>query len=339
MPLHEPYLPARYVSPLLDIVAAQRASFVNQILQRVGLTRAQLRASDALLTNTEFDTLMVAMATELGRDDLGFELGLRITIDDHQALGIILRRCKTFDELLHTFARYWRQITTGFVFNYRRYPDRGELIFRPAMGMSQSTLYAFEELQAVSFHTDFTTLMGGRAGLKIQLSMPEPKHLMRYRQLRPTRFYFGAESLPQVRCLIPAELLDRELAQPEPKNAAAALSTPQPVAHTTRSRKKHSDWVSLVLREAEGIQPSLESLAELLNVSPRTLNRHLGAEGTNLRALGNVIRFERASRMLTQSTQPITQIAYRLGYSDPISFCSAFRKISGLSPRAYRNAA
>ena len=55
MPLYEPYLPARYVSPLLDIVAAQRASFVNQILQQVGLTPTQLRASDALLTSSEFD--------------------------------------------------------------------------------------------------------------------------------------------------------------------------------------------------------------------------------------------------------------------------------------------
>ena len=339
MPLYEPYLPARYVSPLLDIVAAQRASFVNQILQQVGLTPTQLRASDALLTSSEFDALMVAMATELGRDDLGFELGLRITIDDHQALGVALRRCKTFDELLRTFARYWRQITTGFVFNYQRYSDRGELIFRPAVGMSQSTLYAFEELQAVSFHTDFTTLMGGRSGLKIQLSMPEPKHLARYRQLGPTRFYFGAESLPQVRCLIPTSLLDLELSQPAPKNAALASASSPSRVRTPQPRKKHSDWVSLVLREAEGIQPSLESLAELLNVSPRSLNRYLSSEGTNLRALGNVIRFERARQMLQQTQQPITQIAYRLGYSDPISFCSAFRKISGLSPRAYRKAA
>ena len=69
------------------------------------------------------------------------------------------------------------------------------------------------------------------------------------------------------------------------------------------------------------------------------LNRYLSSEGTNLRALGNVIRFERARQMLQQTQQPITQIAYRLGYSDPISFCSAFRKISGLSPRAYRKAA
>jgi AraC-like DNA-binding protein len=339
MPLYEPYLPARYVSPLLDIVAAQRASFVNQILQQVGLTQAQLRASDALLTSPEFDALMVAMATELGRDDLGFELGLRITIDDHQALGVVLRRCKTFDEILRTFARYWRQITTGFVFRYQRFSDRGELIFRPAMGMSQSTLYAFEELQAVSFHTDFTSLMGARAGLKIQLSMPEPKHIARYARLRPTRFYFGAESLPQVRCIIPADLLDMQLTQPAPKKAAGSLTITQSAIRTNQPNKQHSDWVSLVLREAEGVQPTLESLAELLNVSPRTLNRYLGREGTNLRALGNVIRFQRATQMLAQTQQPITQIAYRLGYADPISFCTAFRKIGGLSPRAFRKAA
>jgi AraC-like DNA-binding protein len=100
-----------------------------------------------------------------------------------------------------------------------------------------------------------------------------------------------------------------------------------------------SDWIELMLREAEGVQPTLAQLAGLLDVSERTLSRQLAAEGGNLRALGVAIRHQRACAMLRETSQPIEQIGARLGYGSAAAFSTAFRSRCGVSPRAYRRTA
>ncbi|MDD6036915.1 MAG: helix-turn-helix transcriptional regulator [Lachnospiraceae bacterium] len=47
-------------------------------------------------------------------------------------------------------------------------------------------------------------------------------------------------------------------------------------------------------------------------------------------------KMEVAKSALSESTHPISQIAYSLGFSDAHNFSNAFRKITGLSPSEYR---
>lgn len=65
-------------------------------------------------------------------------------------------------------------------------------------------------------------------------------------------------------------------------------------------------------------------------------NRHLDKEGVSFRDLALAIRNERACHMLAQGTQAISQIAYRLGYSDVANFSRSFKKQNGVSPSDYQ---
>lgn len=47
-------------------------------------------------------------------------------------------------------------------------------------------------------------------------------------------------------------------------------------------------------------------------------------------------KMEYAKSNLTETTQPISQIAYSLGFSDAHNFSKAFHKVTGLSPSEYR---
>lgn len=47
-------------------------------------------------------------------------------------------------------------------------------------------------------------------------------------------------------------------------------------------------------------------------------------------------KMEHAKAMLTETNQPVSQIAYGLGFSDAHNFSNAFRKIAGISPSEYR---
>ncbi len=49
------------------------------------------------------------------------------------------------------------------------------------------------------------------------------------------------------------------------------------------------------------------------------------------------IKMERAKANLSETTEPVSQIAFRLGFSDAHNFSNSFRKVTGLSPSEYRD--
>lgn len=338
MSLYQPIVPARYARPLLDFLRQRHPQRIEQILAEAGLDEAHIQASDAALTMSEFDALLSSAAQALGRSDLGFEMGLRIGIDSHQLLGLAMRRCRTGDQLVRLATRFSRLLIPGFSMQYRRTETSGELSVRPAAAMSQATLHAFEELYAVTFNRDYAELLEQHQGLDIYLSMPRPSHVARYENLYPTRFHFASLPLPEVRCVLPAEALDTPLHHAHKPDAETDTQTLHDLQQRLGKADHWSAWVSLMLREAEGCQPSREELASLLNVSPTTLTRNLAREGLNLRELGKQIRHQRACSMLRDRSQSIAQIAWRLGYGSQANFSNAFRQLGGMSPRSYRQA-
>jgi AraC-like DNA-binding protein len=82
--------------------------------------------------------------------------------------------------------------------------------------------------------------------------------------------------------------------------------------------------------------PSLETAAEIIGTSPRTLRRRLADEGIGYRQVTDRVRFRRARELLADSGLSITEIAYGLGYSGPNNFTRAFRRMSTFTPGEYR---
>lgn len=82
--------------------------------------------------------------------------------------------------------------------------------------------------------------------------------------------------------------------------------------------------------------PSLQGMAERLAVSARTLKRHLQQAGLSYRQLQDEERYQQARRLLVQSENSISEVAYRLGYNDVANFSKAFKRWSGMTPSAYR---
>ncbi len=84
--------------------------------------------------------------------------------------------------------------------------------------------------------------------------------------------------------------------------------------------------------------PSFEALAVLLNTTPSTLRRRLDNANNSYQKIKDGVRQELAVNALRMARQPITEIAKELGYEDPSAFYRAFKKWTGLTPNAYREA-
>lgn len=86
-----------------------------------------------------------------------------------------------------------------------------------------------------------------------------------------------------------------------------------------------------------GGYPVIDEVAQLLQVSPRTLQRLLNEQGCSYSGLVERCRSRLACESLRQTQDPVRDIAALLGYRDTSSFSRAFRRWTGTAPRDFRN--
>jgi AraC-like DNA-binding protein len=82
---------------------------------------------------------------------------------------------------------------------------------------------------------------------------------------------------------------------------------------------------------------SLEAVAANFNISPRTLQRKLQAEGISFLQIVDEVRQKLAIQYLTSGNYQIKDVAYVLGYNEPSAFIRAFKRWTGKTPMEYLN--
>lgn len=92
-----------------------------------------------------------------------------------------------------------------------------------------------------------------------------------------------------------------------------------------------------LIYEDEGTILNCKDLADKMNYSESYLRYIFKKDGNiSVQAKINQIRLEKAKRLLSVTNEPITRIAFLLGFSDSNYFSVYFKKHLGLSPREYR---
>ena len=82
--------------------------------------------------------------------------------------------------------------------------------------------------------------------------------------------------------------------------------------------------------------PSAQQVAEQLNMSVRTLHRHLNKEGTSYQQLKDDFRKEAVLAYMNRRELSINAISLLMGFQDSSAFHRSFKKWTGMSPGQYR---
>lgn len=203
-------------------------------------------------------------------------------------------------------------------------PSRPATITRP---------YAEYTLAAIFLRTRIAT--GQRYRLeRVEFCHPRPADVSEHERLFECEVRFGADAC---RVLIPRASWDTPRAGSDPDlfcvlDAHARMLLDQlPPAADLVGRVREA--IELELR---GGDPSLESVAGRLTLSPRTLQRRLRDHGVGFNDVLDEMRFRWARSYLARADVACTEIAYLLGFAGQSSFNRAFRRWSGQTPSAYR---
>jgi AraC-like DNA-binding protein len=94
----------------------------------------------------------------------------------------------------------------------------------------------------------------------------------------------------------------------------------------------------VLLEELRLGEPTLARLAARLQTSERTLQRRLGQEHTSMQGLLDEARHQLSLRHLAESRESIAEISFLLGFAEVRAFHRAFKRWTGSTPAAYRQA-
>jgi AraC-like DNA-binding protein len=127
----------------------------------------------------------------------------------------------------------------------------------------------------------------------------------------------------------------------DPDALDLSLRTPPPSPgrrdHSSDARTSIHDTARAVLRVLQASlceeQPTARAVADRLSMNLRMMQRHLAAWGVTFEEVLDQYRYRSALGYLRAGHLSITDIAFRLGYSDSAHFSRAFRRWTGLAPR------
>ncbi|MDB4934668.1 MAG: Transcriptional regulator, AraC family [Labilithrix sp.] len=144
---------------------------------------------------------------------------------------------------------------------------------------------------------------------------------------------FGAEDTG---IALAIDVADRELPGADP----LLLATGQHLASAAlASTPRAGAFAEVVAARIERILPGevgTEALAAALHMSARTLQRRLDDEGTRFSDVLDAVRERIARRLVRDRTIALTEVGYRVGFSDAATFSRAFKRWTGMPPGAFR---
>jgi AraC-like DNA-binding protein len=316
-------------------VVAQLGGDARALLAKVQLDPAYLASRQAVLPHRSFAQLLEYAAAELACPDLGLRLA---AAQDAKVLGpleVAMRNSATLGEAFRYCADHFRAYSTGM---------------RLAIEQDRAGSCAFLRFELLAARPPQNAQLLEHDLLLVQrIARDLSRGRVRAREIRfahaplspPSTYrdHFGASvafGQPVAGVVFAHCDLDEPIPDADPQLHELATHfierqfPPGEPFLTTRVR-------ALVERQLLAGDCAHESVAGLLGMHPRTLQRRLRAEGESFDAIKDGVRRDVALRYLKQPGIPLTRVAELLGYSELSVLSRSCHRWFAASPRQLRS--
>jgi AraC-like DNA-binding protein len=329
---------AFFLAPLVRALDSSGVP-IDSFLRRYGLSVAQLTSLYERVPLHQFVVLAEAAATRLNRPFLGLELGGRFTLADlgpFYALFILQRDLQAALLRLSRFQSAWQtntllELVRGTSTSACRYciqdpsiwPRRQDAEFAMASlttFVRDLTHKRWRPLAVELEHdvTDRAHTLGEFFNAPVQGNCAANQLIISNTDLeKPLRWRFESDE-HDIAPILERHLM--ELLRPTEERVADSIA-------------KRVD--TLVARRLGRAEVSIEAVAAEMNMSVRSLRRHLAEEGTSFRQILQGHRRVAMEAILSSNGARLSDLANRMSYSDSAVLSRAFKSWTGLSPRAY----
>ena len=321
------------VTPFYQLITSYGVD-ADRVFNDAGIDLNDARAPGSRVLFDRFERLVRLAIESTGDPRIGLKFAEFFHPTSLGALGIALLSSKTLRSFSQRLERYYRQVTTNESVSF----DEGDatLILRqvPTISISEIAPILAEGSLAVYVKMIRWMYKADFAPMRIELGFGQPI------DPRPLEDYFGCPlkfACDRYALHFRAQELDEELPA---ANAELARENDRVVSQML-AKLDHDDIVTQVQSHVIELLPSgkckKNQVANLLNISPQTLNRRLQDRSLKFNEILEQTRMKLADQYLRANSYTITEITFLLGFSETSSFSRAFSRWKGTSPTSYRS--
>ena len=312
----------------------RRGVSLADALAGTGMTWQKLLREKRSVAFDPMRTLVLNAQQLTGCPWLGLEWGVSVEAATQGLTGAAIVVSRDVSQALETAARYHPLRSRSVEYQLAVREDRSTLIMREVLDLRDIRTFILEANAAIVER--FLTTVAGEPLVEIEYRFPyaPPAWAPEYSRLLAGKVHFGAA---QLELRVPRKILRLPgvVALASDRSGLALLAERE--LALLRSSGDLSRQIRLRLFEKQGPYPSVQAMAQQLNMSPRTLHRKLRQEGTTYQTLLDDARRELAEWYLLMTREPIEAIAERLGYADASSFSRTFRRWFATAPGRFRD--
>jgi AraC-like DNA-binding protein len=330
----QPRVTVRAVQPVIAALEAIGCA-TKTLLERAGISTAVLTDPDGRVSHRAMMAFWERACQATGDEHLGLHLAEAVSIDAFEVHAYALRASPSLRDAFRRGCRYQRLLHEGTNLRFEEGSLGGVLDHTTQAGLAVPR-HPAEFLMVVWLRlgrlvTD-TTWWPDR----VCFAHPAPQNTAEHFRVLggSVEFNAGATSLQVSNTVLdlPNPHADQGLAALLDRYAQSMLNrVPQHVTLSDRVR-------SQLEQSMTGSPITATKVAQVLNLSPRSLHRGLVAENTSFRAMLDQIRHRRAVALLHNAQCGIDEVAFLLGFAELSSFYRAFRRWTGLTPARFRAA-
>ncbi len=328
---------AGYAGALLDFAISKGADR-EALLAQSGISAGDLMDQDNRIAFTRFVALMRAGKVLLDDPALGLHFGEAVDLHDFSIVGLIARSAETMAEAFAQVNRFGKLVVevegVGDGDRLQITPDEDGLWLTDTRHNPND----FPELTESTFARMICTHardFGDVSFIKaVHVSHDAPAYAAEYERILNVPVTFSS---------------DRNALLIDPVFLSIKLSPSR--GYVFGSLSKHAEALLKDLERSKTVRGqvegalipilhtgdiSMELIAEKLGQSRQTLYRKLKAEGVSFEKLLDELRHQMALHYLKGERASVYEVAYLVGFSHPNAFSRAFKRWTGLSPRAAR---
>ena len=280
--------------------------------------------------------LLLDAARATGREDFGLLIGQRFEFGRLGLLALLMQRATTVGDALRSLERHLHLHDRGAVVYLKTSRSAQVAIGYAVHDAATPGIGLVYDLSMVIGVTMLRTLCGPQwRPLQVHLPHARPRSTLAWRRSFGAPVHFDA---PAAEIWFDASCLANRPPQADPAQQIALLQVAQrteaELALPMAERARHVARTLIMTGALTG-----EGVADALSLHPRTLRRHLAAEGASLKKVAAAARFDVARQLLGGTSLPLDEIADVLGYAELSAFVRAFRGWAGCPPGQWRTAA
>jgi AraC-like DNA-binding protein len=328
-----PQISVLAIKPLLEAFRA-RGVDIAPVLGAAGLADLPVSDPDARLPLARLDRIWERSAEVLEDPCLGLHLAETVSSESFGLLSYLGTASPTWGEGLRRVCRYFRVLSDASGYDLHVEGGSAKVTAVHDVPPDGPVRQRVEFTVAVLFCYGRRAIEAEWDAHEVFFEHAAPADTTEHQRLFrcAPRFATDASGFR-----FPAEVLERPLCTRDPALAdmLERMAT-RFIADAPKTTSVAGALRDLCIRRRFEGELTLEWAARQLGMSPRTLQRRLGQDGTSYNEAIDEARRHVATRMLTQRATAIAEVAFAVGFSEPAAFHRAFKRWTGMTPAEHR---